>query len=308
MIPPMTRLFRVRLLAFALTAALVSSCGGNPKPRPVPRAEPYRQPVSKSPQSGDNVAVPPNAPPKIVGESAIVIDAGSGRVLFAKNADVVRPVASTQKIITALCVLDAGNIDKDVTIAASDGACEPTKLELKPGDNYSRRELLKVLMVKSANDVARALARDVGGSQEGFADLMNRKASSLGMRNSHFLNPNGLPLKGQYSTARDMAIAGRAIYRSPLIRSFTATKSFTFTFNDGRTREIENTNKLLKTVPYCDGLKTGTTNAAGRCLVASGSLNGRSAIVVVLHSNTPNIWNDSAKLLRWALENPNAGT
>lgn len=303
----MSRLFRVRILAFALTASLVSSCGGNPRQKPVPRAEPYRQPVSKSPQSGDSTVIPPNAPPKIAGESAIVIDAGSGRVLFAKNADVSRQVASTQKIITALCVLDAGNIDKTVTISASDEACEPTKLELKPGETYSRRELLKVLMVKSANDVARALARDVGGSQEGFAEIMNRKAASLGMRNSHFLNPNGLPLNGQYSTARDMAIAARTIYRSPLIRSYTATKEFTFTFNDGRTREIENTNKLLKTVPYCDGLKTGTTNAAGRCLVASGSLNGRSVIVVVLHSNTPNIWSDSGKLLRWALENPEAG-
>ena len=105
------------------------------------------------------------------------------------------------------------------------------------------------------------------GSQEGFSSLMNQKAASLGMRNSNFINPNGLPQPGQYSTARDMAIAARAAYRSPLIRSFTATKGFTFRFNDGRTRFIENTNKLLKTVPYCDGLKTGTTNAAGRCLV-----------------------------------------
>ncbi len=188
-----------------------------------------------------------------------------------------------------------------------DGACEPTKLNLKPGEVYTRRELLKVLMVKSANDVARALARDVGGDQEGFAALMNRKCASIGMRNSNFLNPNGLPLPGQYSTARDMAIAARATYRSPLIRSYTATKAFTFRFNDGHTREIENTNKLLKTIPYCDGLKTGTTNASGRCLVASGSLNGRSVIVVVLKSNTPNIWTDSTKLLRWALERPAAG-
>ena len=103
------------------------------------------------------------------------------------------------------------------------------------------------------------------------------------------------------------SIAARAAYRSPLLRSFAATKIFTFRFNDGHTREIENTNKLLKTLPYCDGLKTGTTNAAGRCLVSSGSLNGRSVIVVVLKSNTPNIWTDSTKLLRWALERPAAG-
>jgi D-alanyl-D-alanine carboxypeptidase (penicillin-binding protein 5/6) len=246
-------------------------------------------------------------PPPIVGESAIVIDVVSGRVLYAKNADMPRAVASTQKILTALCVLDAGNIDKSIRIEATDSACEPTKLGIKAGDIYSRRDMLKVLMVKSANDVARSLARDVGGSQENFAAMMNQKATSLGMRNSNFRNPHGLTEPGQYSTARDMAIAARAIYRSPLIRSYTTTKAYTFRFNDGRTRLLENTNKVLKTLAYCDGLKTGTTNASGRCLVASGSLNGRSVIVVVLKSNTPNIWTDSTKLLRWSLERPAAG-
>lgn len=307
MIPPMSRTLCTRLAAFACTAALITSCGGNPPPRISSQGEAYRQPVSRSPEAVRVAAIPPTPPPPIKGESAIVVDVESGRVLYAKNADSPRAVASTQKIVTALCVLDAGNIDKPVTISPSDGACEPTKLGLKPGETYSRRELLKVLMVKSANDVARSLARDVGGDQEGFSACMNRKCAALGMRNSYFLNPNGLPMPGQYSTARDMAIAARAAYRSPLIRSYTATKAFTFTFNDGHTRLIENTNKLLKTVPYCDGLKTGTTNAAGRCLVASGSLNGRSVIVVVLKSNTPNIWSDSTKLLRWALERPVAG-
>ncbi len=303
----MSRLFCVSLAAIAFTAALVTSCGGNPPPRPTPRAEPYRPSGGATQTPARVAAIPPTPPPKIAGESAIVVDVVSGRVLYAKNADIPRAVASTQKIITALCVLDAGNIDKAVTIEASDGACEPTKLDLKAGERYARRELLKVLMVKSANDVARALARDVGGNQESFAALMNRKCSSLGMRNSSFRNPHGLTEPGQYSTARDMAIAARAAYRSPLLRSYSATKSFTFRFNDGHTRQLENTNKVLKTLPYCDGLKTGTTNASGRCLVSSGSLNGRSVIVVVLKSNTPNIWSDSTKLLRWALERPATG-
>ena len=303
MIPRMSRFLCARLLAFAFTGALITSCGGNPPPRP-PRAIP----ADGSGQPVQIAAIPKNAPPPIAAESAIVIDVVSGRVLYAKNADAPRAVASTQKIITALCVLDAGDIDKPVIIQPIDSACEPTNLNLKPGEVYPRRELTKVLMVKSANDVARALARDVGGSQESFAVLMNQKAASLGMRNSNFINPNGLPNPGQYSTARDMAIAARAAYRSPLIRSFTATKSFTFHFNDGRTRFIENTNRLLKTVPYCDGLKTGTTNAAGRCLVSSGSLNGRSVIVVVLKSTTPNVWKDSSKLLAWALERPASGS
>jgi serine-type D-Ala-D-Ala carboxypeptidase (penicillin-binding protein 5/6) len=300
----MSRTYFAHLLALVFTGALVTSCGGNPPPRAQPRAA---LPVETA-QPVRVAAIPPTAPPPVVAESAIVIDVVSGRVLYAKNADAPRAVASTQKIVTALCVLDAGNIDKPVTITSSDGACEPTNLYLKAGEIYPRRELTKVLMVKSANDVARALARDVAGSQESFATMMNQKAASLGMRNSNFINPNGLPQAGQYSTARDMAIAARAAYRSPLIRSFTATKGFTFRFNDGRTRYIENTNKLLKTLPYCDGLKTGTTNAAGRCLVSSGSLNGRSVIVVVLKSNTPNIWKDSSKLMAWALERPIAGS
>ncbi len=304
----MFRLFCARLSVAAFFTTLVTSCGGPPPPL-TNRGEPYRQPMSRSPE-GEPVrvaAIPRTPPPPIAGESAIVLDYQTGRVLYAKNADVPRAVASTQKIVTALCVLDAGNIDKPVIITASDGACEPTKLGLKPGESYTRRELLKVLMVKSANDVGRCLARDVGGDQESFAGMMNHKAASLGMRNSHFRNPHGLTEPGQYSTARDMAIAARAAYRSPLLRSYVSTKAFTFRYSNGRTRVLENTNKVLKTLPYCDGMKTGTTDASGRCLVSTGTLNGRSVIVVVLKSNSPNIWNDSSKLLRWALERPTAG-
>ncbi|MES2474927.1 MAG: D-alanyl-D-alanine carboxypeptidase family protein [Verrucomicrobiota bacterium] len=295
----MSRLSCVHSLVLALSVAFVTSCGGNPPPR-----SPNVQVQSNEAKPVRIGAIPQTPPPAVAAQSVLAIDVESGRVLYAKNADEPRPVASTQKLVTALCVIDAGNIDKPVTITPSDVDCEPTRLNVKPGDVYTRRELLKVLLVKSANDVARALARDVGGSQEGFAILMNRKAASLGMRNSHFINPNGLPQVGQYSTARDMAIAARASYRSPLIRSMTASRSMTFRFNDGRTRFLENTNRLLKTVPYCDGLKTGTTNAAGRCLVSSGSLNGRAAIVVVLKSTTPHVWSDSSKLLAWALERP----
>ncbi len=293
----------------ALTAFLLVACTVSEPLNRVSRNEPYRQPVGNvaPPDPLRASAVPRTAPPAIVGESAIVVDHQTGRVLYAKNADVRRAVASTQKIITALCVLDTGNIDKRVTIAASDGHCEPTKLGLKTGEVYTRRELVKALMVKSGNDVGRALARDVAGSQENFAAMMNRKAASLGMRNSNFLNPHGLTEPGQYSTARDMAIAARYAYRSPFIRSVSSTKAYRFQFNDGRTRLLENTNKVLKTLPYCDGMKTGTTNASGRCLVSTGSLNGRSVIVVVLKSNSSNIWNDSSKLLRWALESPSSG-
>lgn len=282
-----------------LISVMISSCVGSPPQRPVAERPLKAKPVLLT-------TVPTTPPPPIVAESALVVCLDSGRNLYAKNADSVRAVASTQKIVTALCVLDAGNLDKIVVIQAYDTLCEPTKLYIKAGETYTRRELLRVLMVNSANDVARALARDVAGSVDEFAVLMNRKCAALGMRNSHFLNPHGLTEPGQYSTARDMAIAAKAAYQSATLRSFISTKSFTFTFNDGRKRHFTNTNRLLKTVPFCNGMKTGTTNASGRCLISTGTLHGRSVICVVLKSNTPNIWSDSEKLLRWALERPPA--
>ncbi|MGB6221613.1 D-alanyl-D-alanine carboxypeptidase family protein [Haloferula sp.] len=291
-------------IVFSAMAMAMTSCGGGETGR-YPNDTRLSQPTANAPVRVGTI--PRQAPPQVYGESAIVIDAYSGRVLYAKNADQIRPVASTQKIVTALTVISAGNVNKPVVIQSSDTQCEPTKLYVSPGQTYTRQELMKALMVKSGNDVARALARDVGGSQEGFSAMMNRKAASLGMRNSRFINPNGLPAQGQYSTARDIAIASRAAYNVPLIRSWAETKAYTFRFSNGRTKLLTNTNKLLKRVPYCDGMKTGTTNAAGRCLVATGELNGRAAIVVVLKSNSTHIWNDSEKLLRWALERPEGG-
>jgi len=286
-----------RLLASATAILLIASCGGDKSPGDGHRNAPPSRNTARA-------AVPRTPPPPVVAQSAIVVDNATGRVLFAKNADAIRPVASTQKIVTALVVLDAGNLDRTVTIQSSDEAVEPSKLYMKPGQQYSRRTLLKAMLVKSGNDIAKALARDVGGSQAGFASLMNRKAASLGMRRSFFANPHGLPDPAQYSTARDIAIAARTAYRSPTIRSYTRIREYTFQYSNGRTKRIQNTNKLLKRVPYCDGMKTGTTNKAGRCLVATGSLNGRAVIVVVLKSNSASVWNDAEKLLRWALETP----
>ncbi len=241
-------------------------------------------------------------PPQVHGESAILVDVQSGRVLYHKNSRAPRAVASTQKLLTALIIAEDGNLDAPVTIQSSDTTVAPTKLYLKPGQTYSRQDLLRVLLVKSANDVACALARDNAGSVDQFAAKMNERARTMGATSSHFVNPNGLPAEGQYSTARDMAIIARNAYANPVLRGIVATKSFEFRFADGRVREMVNTNRVLRTVPFCTGMKTGYTDAAGHCLVSSGHGDRRDVIAVVLGSNKSRVWNDSQKLLEWGLQ------
>ena len=243
----------------------------------------------------------PGGIPATRAAAVMVIDARTGEVLYEKNADERRAPASTQKLLTALVIAEAGYLDRPVTIMPSDTFAEPTKLNLKPGENYRRIDLLRALLVKSPNDVARALARDHAGSVEAFAEAMNNRARAAGAYNSFFMNPNGLPAPGQFSSARDLALIARAAYANPTIRSIVSLPSMVFRYADGRTRELENTNKVLKRLPYCNGMKTGYTHAAGSCLISSASRPGRDVIVVVLGHTKPRIWHDSAAFLTWAL-------
>jgi D-alanyl-D-alanine carboxypeptidase (penicillin-binding protein 5/6) len=233
--------------------------------------------------------------------SVIVVDARSGEILYEKNADQVRPAASTQKLLTALIVAENGFLDRRVTVQPVDTLAEPVRLNIKPGDSYQRIDLLRALLVKSPNDVARCLARDNAGSVEAFAEVMNERARQLGATSSHFLNPNGLPVPGQYSTARDLSIIARAASANPTIRSITCLRTLVVRFANGRTRELENTNQVLKRLPYCNGLKTGYTEAAGHCLIASGTRPGRDVIVVVLGDSKSSVWRDASALLSWGL-------
>ena len=258
----------------------------------------FAQPVA--PPTG---LLPSKPVPPISAKAAIVMDGVTGRILAAKNADERRAVASTQKILTALTTLDSGPLSDPVTVVDADTRVEPSKVYIRTGETYTRAALLKALMVKSGNDVAKALARDVAGSESAFMARMNAKALSLGMRNSRFLNPHGLTEEGQYSTARDIAILAKAAYQLPIMRGFVRTKSYVFTRPSGETKTLTNTNQLLSKVPYCTGMKTGTTNASGRCLVSTGELNGRLVIIVVLGaSNEPALYKDSEALMRWSLE------
>jgi D-alanyl-D-alanine carboxypeptidase (penicillin-binding protein 5/6) len=242
-----------------------------------------------------------NGVPVVRAASVCVVDAKSGQVLYQKNAFETRPPASTQKLLTALLVAEAGNLDAPVRVEPIDTEAEPVKLGFKPGDVYTRRELLQVLLVHSMNDVARCLARDNAGSVEAFAARMNRKAAELGMNDSHFENPNGLPAPGQHSTAHDMAKVARAAYANRTIRSIVAMKSLAFRYADGHVRVFENTNRVLKAYPLCNGMKTGYTESAGKCLIASGANAGHDVIAVVLGDSPRLIWQDSYRLLAWGL-------
>jgi len=240
-------------------------------------------------------------PPSIVGKYACVIDALTGAVLHEKDSGREVAVASTQKLMTALLVIEAGDLDKEVIIEPEDVRVEPTRIGVKPGQTYTRRELVKALLVRSGNDIAQVLARDNAGSISAFADKMNARALSLGMTNTNFINPHGLTEEGQHSTARDMALLGRAAYGQPFVRECVKIKSDTFTFNDGTTRSLINTNKVLSRLDYCTGMKTGYTRASGNCLISSAEKNGRTRIVVVLGSSGSWIWKDSEVLLKWSV-------
>ena len=240
-------------------------------------------------------------PPVITAKSAILFDANSGRVIFKKNENERRAVASTQKLLTALIVANTGNLSGMVTIKEVDTNCEPTKLYVRPGQQYSRNQLLHALLIKSANDGARALARDNAGSVSAFADRMNETMRILGGYSSNFMNPNGLPAEGQYSCARDMARVARAVYRNPSLREIIKTRYYTFRYSTGKTLTLKNTNRVLRYYSFCNGMKTGYTVKAGHCLISSGSYNGKDVIAVVLGSTKARVWEESAALLTYGL-------
>ena len=293
--------FMSRLAAFLFTLALLlapASAATKKKPsHPSSAAKPESPGVARPFAVDDN---DPSVFPEVAAQSVILCDASTGRVLYEKNPDQQRPVASTQKLLTALVIAEAGDLSAKVHVEREDGMCEPTKLGLKAGETYRRYDLLKVLLIKSMNDVARCLARDNAGSIDAFADKMNAKAREIGMKHSHFVNPNGLPAADQYSSARDMARLALFAYRNRILRGIVNQRTLTWQYADGKTAVFENTNKLMKYLGLCNGMKTGYTEAAGHCLVASATDGGRHLIAVVLGDHRREfIWTDSYRLFNW---------
>ena len=223
-------------------------------------------------------------------QSAVLMDADTGRVLHEKNADQQRLIASTTKIMTALVICEQCNVLDRVRIPKEAVGVEGSSMYLQEGEVLTVQELLYGLMLRSGNDAAEALAIYCGGTVEGFAQLMNDKARQLGLEDTHFENPHGLDSPGHYSTAKDMAKLASYAMNNPIFAKTVSAKSVTV----GQ-RVLQNHNKLLWQVEGADGVKTGYTKAAGRILVSSAVRQGRRLIAVTM--NAPDDWQDHKALL-----------
>ncbi len=222
--------------------------------------------------------------------SETVIEQSSMRILHSKNGDEKLPMASTTKIMTALVVLENSNPDDLVIVPKDAEGVEGSSIYLKAGETYTVRDLLYGLMLRSGNDSAVALAINTAGSIENFAKLMNKKAKELGANNTNFVNPHGLHHKDHYTTSNDLAIITANAYNNKLFRKIVGAKSYKL-----KNSVIYNKNKLLSSYEGADGVKTGYTTVAGRCLVSSSTRNGMQVISVVL--NCYDMWERSKYLM-----------
>ena len=265
-----------------------------PGATPRPRMEDLEQILAAS----DTAGLP------LAARGAIVIDAHSGASLYEKNADEPQFPASTTKILTALLVIEAGDLDREVECNLEDSKVGESTLELKPGQRFTRRQMLYGLMLKSANDVAHALGRDNAGSIQAFAEKMTLRAAELGAKTAHFTNPNGLHDLVHYCSPRDLALIARAAMQQPLFRQIVSTRSYDWVGADGVVRPLSNHNRMLQRFPGCTGVKTGYTIPAQQVLVSAALREGREVIAVVMHTDKPGIWDDSTLLLSYGLRRP----
>lgn len=240
---------------------------------------------------------------KISSPSAIVIDALSGRVLYEKDGYSERKIASLTKIVTAIVTIENVKLDEVVTIKTGSGSIGGSTIGMKKGDEISVRALMYGMLMESGNDCAYALAEYVGGSIENFGIMMTEKAKSIGAKDSSFKNPHGLDTEGHYSTAYDMAIITRYALNNKVINEIVGTNSINIKFGK-TTKTFSNTNRLLRTYAKADGVKTGFTNGANRCLIASGTEGELRVIAVILGAETTDIrFNDAKTLLEYTLNN-----
>ena len=240
--------------------------------------------------------------PNITADYAILIEASTGRVIYEKNADEKAYPASTTKMLTCVLAIEKGDLDKTRSVSQRAAWTEDPYVGFQQGDMLKERDLLKALMMVSDNSSAVVLAEGIGGSVEGFAKMMNDKAKEIGLTNSHFVTPNGLPDDDHYSTARAMAKIAAYGWHNEKFREFSGTEMDTIEWVSpvNKCMVVKNSNKLLGTMPGVNGIKTGWTNAAGGCLAASAKRDGVQLIAVVLHSDDVNTrFTEAGKLLEY---------
>lgn len=238
--------------------------------------------------------------------SAIVIEQDTGKVLFDKNPNEKLPPASMTKIMTMLLIMEQvekGKLKLTDKVRASEHAASMggSQIFLEPGEEMTVNEMLKGIAIASGNDASVAVAEHIAGSEEGFVNMMNKKAKDLGLKNTHFQNPTGLPAKDHYSTANDMAIMARELMKYPLIRKYTGKYEDYLREDTDKKFWLVNTNKLVRFYPGVDGVKTGFTTEAKYCLTASAEKNGMRVISVVMGAPTSKERNNQVtKLLDYA--------
>jgi D-alanyl-D-alanine carboxypeptidase (penicillin-binding protein 5/6) len=236
----------------------------------------------------------------IQSRAAVVMDAATGRVLYAKNPELRLMPASTTKLMTALVVIEKANLKDVVTVSRTAAYTAPTRSGLKPGDKVTIETLLYAALMKSANDAAVALAEAVAGSEENFVELMNRKALAIGANDTHFINANGLPGKGQYTTAFDLSKVMRHAIKYPVLKEILGTRITEISTQAGKTIFIKNTNKLLWSDEDVLGGKTGYTNQARHCFVSAGEKDKDTLIVALLGSPERRLlWRETEELMEF---------
>lgn len=229
-------------------------------------------------------------------QSAVLIEAQTGTVLFQKNANERRAMASTTKIMTAILTIEAGDLDSEFTVDSYAIMVEGTSMGLQQGDRVSRRDLLYGILLPSGNDAANAAAVSVGGSIGAFVEMMNEKAQALELYDTHFVTPSGLDAQGHYTTALDLARLAAYAMRNETFRDIVACSSAEVEFgNPPYKRTLYNSNKMLRQYDGTIGVKTGFTDNARRCLVSAAQRDGVTLIAVTL--NAPDDWNDHEKML-----------
>lgn len=241
--------------------------------------------------------------PNLNSRAAIIYDRNSKEVIYGKEENTKRKMASTTKIMTCMVVLEKGELRDTVIVSKKAAGTGGSRVGLKTGDKVSVQDLLYGLMLCSGNDAAVALAEHVGGSVEGFADLMNEKARQLNLSNTHFVTPHGLDNEEHYTTAYELAIMADKALKNNTFSSIVGTKNITININ-GKPRTLSNTNELLGSMAGVYGVKTGFTNGANRCLVTSCKIENLDIITVVLGADTKKFrTQDSIKLINYAMNN-----